>query len=299
MANNENLTRAEAADRAALLSSHRYLVDLDVSGSEASFPVTTTVSFSCATPGASTWLDHIADVVSVELNGEQLDVSKVVDGARIHLHNLLAENTATITANATYMNTGEGLHRFVDPVDNETYLYTQFESADARRMYACFEQPDLKAEFELRVTAPSHWQVVSNNPSPEATPLRDGVSRWEFEPTPVMSTYITALVAGPYHRVDDVYEGAHGSYPLGVYCRSSLAQYLDVDDILLITKQGFAFFEEQFKVPYPFAKYDQLFVPEFNAGAMENAGCVTFLEDLIFRSRVTDASYEQRANTIL
>jgi len=299
MANNENLTRAEAANRAALLSSHRYIVDLDLSGSEATFPVVTTVTFGCATPGASTWLDHIADVQSVELNGELLDVAKVVDGARIQLPKLLAENTARITAFGTYMNTGEGLHRFVDPVDNETYLYTQFESADARRMFACFEQPDLKAEFELRVTAPSHWQVVSNNPTPAASAVRDGISRWEFEATPVMSTYITALVAGPYHRVDDVYEGAHGSYPLGVYCRKSLAQYLDVDDILLITKQGFAFFEEQFKVPYPFAKYDQLFVPEFNAGAMENAGCVTFLEDLIFRSRVTDASYEQRANTIL
>ena len=299
MANNENLTRAEAADRAVLLDSHRYVVDLDLSGSEATFPVTTTVTFSCATPGATTWLDHIADVQSVELNGEQLDASAVVRGARIELANLLAENTAIVKAAATYMNTGEGLHRFVDPVDNETYLYTQFESADARRMYACFEQPDLKAEFELRVTAPSHWQVVSNNPSPVPTPVREGVARWEFEATPVMSTYITALVAGPYHRVDDAYEGAHGTYPLGVYCRNSLAQYLDVDDILLITKQGFAFFEEQFKVPYPFAKYDQLFVPEFNAGAMENAGCVTFLEDLIFRSRVTDASYEQRANTIL
>ncbi len=299
MANNENLTRAEAADRAAQLSSHRYVVDLDLSGSDATFPVVTTVTFGCSSPGTSTWLDHIADVQAVKLNGEQLDVSAVVNGARIELPNLRAENTATITANATYMNTGEGLHRFVDPVDNETYLYTQFESADARRMYACFEQPDLKAEFELRVTAPAHWQVVSNSPTPEPTAVRAGVARWEFEATPVMSTYITALVAGPYHRVDDVYEGAHGSYPLGVYCRSSLAQYLDVDDILLITKQGFAFFEEQFKVPYPFAKYDQLFVPEFNAGAMENAGCVTFLEDLIFRSRVTDASYEQRANTIL
>ncbi|HBJ73246.1 MAG TPA: aminopeptidase N, partial [Actinobacteria bacterium] len=201
MANNENLTRAEAVNRAALLSSHRYIVDLDLSGSEATFPVVTTVTFGCATPGASTWLDHIADVQSVELNGELLDVAKVVDGARIELPKLLAENTAKITAYGTYMNTGEGLHRFVDPVDNETYLYTQFESADARRMFACFEQPDLKAEFELRVTAPSHWQVVSNNPTPAASTVRDGISRWEFEATPVMSTYITALVAGPYHRV--------------------------------------------------------------------------------------------------
>ncbi len=299
MANNENITRAEAADRAQLINSQGYVVDLDLTGDAQTFTVTTIATFGCRTPGASTWLDHIAQIRSVELNGVALDVAAVVDGARISLPNLQADNTVVVTADAHYMNTGEGLHRFVDPVDNETYLYTQFESADARRMYACFEQPDLKATFELRVTAPSHWQVVSNSTSPAPVAVSAGVSRWEFEPAPRMSTYITALVAGPYFKVEDSYVGVYGTYPLGIYCRQSLSQYLDSDDILLITKQGFAFFEEQFKVGYPFGKYDQLFVPEFNAGAMENAGCVTFLEDLIFRSRVTDASYEQRANTIL
>jgi aminopeptidase N len=197
------------------------------------------------------------------------------------------------------MNTGEGLHRFVDPVDNETYLYTQFESADARRMYACFEQPDLKATFQLTVTAPDHWQVISNAPTPEPAAAGTKTATWTFEPAPRMSTYITALVAGPYHVVRDEYVGPNGTYPLGIFCRASLAQYLDSDDIFELTKQGFAFFEEQFGVPYAFTKYDQLFVPEFNAGAMENAGCVTFLEDFVFRSRVTQAAYEQRANTIL
>jgi aminopeptidase N len=205
----------------------------------------------------------------------------------------------TIVANCTYMNTGEGLHRFVDPVDDETYLYTQFESADARRMYACFEQPDLKATFQLTVTAPDHWQVISNAPTPVPVPAGDGAATWNFEPAPRMSTYITALVAGPYFVVRDEYVGPNGTYPLGVYCRASLAEYLDSEDIFELTKQGFAFFEEQFGVPYAFTKYDQLFVPEFNAGAMENAGCVTFLEDFVFRSRVTQAAYEQRANTIL
>jgi aminopeptidase N len=299
MANNENLTRAEAAERAGLIETHAYVVDLDLTGTEPQFRAVTTATFSCRTPGATTWIDHIADIREVELNGVALDVSEVADGARIALPGLLAENTVTITADAHYMNTGEGLHRFVDPVDDETYLYTQFESADARRMYACFEQPDLKATFELRVTAPSHWRIISNSPAPAPVPVSDTTARWEFAPSDRMSTYITALVAGPYALVEDAYEGPHGTYPLGIYCRQSLAQYLDADDILLITKQGFAFFEEQFKVPYPFGKYDQLFVPEFNAGAMENAACVTFLEDLIFRSRVTDASYEQRANTIL
>ena len=299
MSTHENVTRAEAAARAALIETRAYRVDLDLT-SDTLFRSVTTVEFGCATPGADTWIDLIAPTVhAVELNGRPLDVSAVRDGARIALPGLQADNVAVITADCAYMNTGEGLHRFVDPVDDEVYLYTQFESADARRMYACFEQPDLKATFQLSVTAPAHWKVVSNSPSPAPTPVREGIAHWAFEPTQRMSTYITALVAGPYFEVRDAYDGAFGTYPLGIYCRNSLAPYLDADDILLITKQGFAFFEDQFQTPYPFGKYDQLFVPEFNAGAMENAGCVTFHEDLVFRSRVTDAAYEQRANTIL
>ena len=233
------------------------------------------------------------------LNGRELDPNDVVDGARIDLPDLARDNTVTIVAQCRYMNTGEGLHRFIDPVDDEAYLYTQFESADARRMYACFEQPDLKANFQLTVTAPDHWQVISNSPTPDPEPAGPGMAVWNFDASPRMSTYITALVAGPYHVVRDSYTGPHGTYPLGVFCRASLAEHLDADDIFELTKQGFAFFEEQFQIPYAFGKYDQLFVPEFNAGAMENAGCVTFLEDFVFRSRVTQAAYEQRANTIL
>ncbi len=300
MAGHENLTRAEAQERAALIDSHAYAVDLDLTTGPTTFRSTTTATFGCRTPGSTTWIDLIAPtVISVTLNGTALDVATVVREARITLPDLSAENTLVVVADCAYMNTGEGLHRFVDPVDDEVYLYTQFESADARRMYACFEQPDLKATFQLTVTAPAHWKVVSNAPTPAPESTGKDVARWAFEPTPRMSTYITALVAGPYHEVRDSYTGAYGTYPLGVYCRESLAQYLDADDILLITKQGFAFFESQFQTPYAFGKYDQLFVPEFNAGAMENAGCVTFLEDLIFRSRVTDTAYEQRANTIL
>jgi aminopeptidase N len=300
MAGHENITRAEAKDRSSLIESRAYDVVLDLTTGEQTFNTITTATFGCRQPGAQTWIDLIAPTVhSVVLNGVALDVAQAVDGSRITLPNLAADNTVVITAAGAYMNTGEGLHRFVDPVDDETYLYTQFESADARRMYACFEQPDLKATFALSVTAPSHWKVVSNVASPESAPVSEGVARWNFEPSARMSTYITALVAGPFHEVRDSYTGPHGTYPMGVFCRESLAQYLDADDIFALTKQGFAFFEEQFKTPYPFGKYDQLFVPEFNAGAMENAGCVTFLEDLVFRSRVTDASYEQRANTIL
>ena len=294
----QNITRAEARERAAGITAQRYAADLDLTAPGDTFSSTTTVTFDATVP--STWLDLIAPRVRrVTLNGTELDVAAVARDSRIHLDGLAAHNTVVVEADCAYMNTGEGLHRFVDPVDDETYLYTQFESADARRMYACFEQPDLKGEFALTVTAPDHWQVVSNSPTPEPVPVRDGVARWTFEPTPRISTYITALVAGPYHRVRDSYTGQFGTYPMDVYCRASLAQYLDADDILGITKEGFAFYEDQFGVPYPFAKYDQLFVPEFNAGAMENAGCVTFLEDFVFRSRETDAAYEQRANTIL
>ncbi|MBU6245078.1 MAG: aminopeptidase N [Actinomycetales bacterium] len=300
MAGDENLTRAEAQERAALIATTSYEVDLDLSGTGDTFLTRTTASFTCRQPGASTWIDLIAPAVrSVQLNGRDLDVAEVVDGARIMLPGLAESNTVVIEADGHYMNTGEGLHRFVDPVDGETYLHTQFESADARRVYACFEQPDLKATFQLTVTAPAHWKVVSNAATPVASPAGDGLARWEFEPSARMSTYITALAAGPYHEVRSAYEGPHGTYPLGVFCRASLAEYLDADDILLLTRQGFEFFEAQFEVPYPFGKYDQLFVPEFNAGAMENAGCVTFREDMVFRSRVTDAAYEQRANTIL
>lgn len=300
----ENLSRTECAERRAVIGSVDYTVDLDLSlvgGPDASptFSSITTVEFE-AREGASTWIDLIASAVhSIELNGQQLDPAEVFNGARIQLDNLHAHNSLTVVADCLYMRSGEGLHRFVDPVDEETYLYTQFEVADSRRMYTCFEQPSLKATFQLSVNAPSHWEVVSNSPTPEAAKIDEKISRWEFERSALMSTYITALVAGPYHVVRDSYTGPHGTYPLGIFCRKSLADHLDADDIFELTKQGFAFYEKTFDMPYSFGKYDQLFVPEFNAGAMENAGCVTFLEDYVFRSRVTDAAYEQRANTIL
>ena len=300
MSASENMTRAETQDRSSLIAVQSYDVVVDVTGSEATFRSTTTVQFTCGTPGSSTWIDLIAPTVhSVTLNGVSLDVDTVVAGNRITLPDLLADNTVVVDATCALVNTGEGLHRFIDPVDKETYLYSQFETADSRRMYASFEQPDLKATFQLTVTAPSHWHVVSNSPTPDPTAHGDGTATWAFEPTPRMSTYITALVAGPYHRVSDTYTGAYGTYPLDIYCRESLAKFLDPDEIFTVTKQGFAYFEKQFATPYPFAKYDQLFVPEFNAGAMENAGCVTIMEDMVFRSRVTHAAYEQRSNTIL
>ena len=297
-----NITRDEAAARASLVRVDRIEAELDLTTAADSptFPVRTRVHFEAARPGEATWVDHVAPAVRrVVLNGEELDPAVAFDGFRISLPAVAEHNELVVESDAAYMRTGEGLHRFTDPVDKEVYLYSQFEVADARRVYACFDQPDLKAAFTFVVDAPAHWTVLSNSPTPEPEPLPLGNARWRFDATARISTYITAIVAGPYHGVHSEYAGPHGTYPFGVYCRRSLAEHLDADDILLITEQGFAFFEEAFGTPYPFAKYDQVFVPEFNAGAMENAGCVTFLEDLVFRSRVTDAAYEARANTIL
>jgi aminopeptidase N len=293
------LARDEAAARAGLLDVLTYDIELDLTTSDATFASTSTVSFRCTTPGAGTWIDLVApQVVSATLNGVPIEVSGYT-GQRLPVAGLAAENTLVVVAECAYSRTGEGLHRLVDPVDDEVYLYSQFEMADAQRVYACFDQPDLKAAYTFHVTAPDHWQVVSNTPTPLPSPVREGVARWDFPTTARMSTYITALVAGAFHVVRDEYAGPHGTYPLGVFCRNSMAPHLDAHRILEETKQGFAFFEDAFGHPYPFGKYDQLFVPEYNAGAMENAGCVTLMEDYIFRSRVTEVAYENRANTIL
>lgn len=304
----ENLTRAEARERAAVVDVHSYDVTLDLTTGSESFGSTTVVRFA-ARPGADTFIDLIAPHVhEVVLNGRTLDVDAVVADSRIALTDLAEENELTVVAECAYMNTGEGLHRFVDPVDDEVYLYSQFEVADSRRVFSVFEQPDLKATFTFAVTAPAHWTVVSNSPTPSPVPVTPGAhsastapaARWSFEPTPVLSSYVTAIVAGPYHRVDGALTSTDGrTIPLGVLCRASLAEHLDADEILDITRSGFAFFEKAFDMPYQFAKYDQIFVPEFNAGAMENAGAVTFLESYVFRSKVPEATVERRAVTIL
>ncbi|WP_395639026.1 aminopeptidase N [Pseudolysinimonas sp.] len=290
----ENLTRIEAQERKSLVSVVSYDVHLDLTTGPETFRSTTTVVFG-ATAGASTFIDAItAQVHAITLNGEAMDVS-ASDGTRIQLDSLAAENTLVVDADFRYTNTGEGLHRFVDPVDGEAYLYSQFEVPDARQVYAVFEQPDLKATFTFRVTAPENWVVVSNSPTPEPV---DGV--WTFPATPRISSYITAIVAGPYDSVRSELTSSDGRViPLGVYARKSLMRFVDHDYIFDITRKGFAYFEEKFGYPYPFEKYDQLFVPEFNAGAMENAGAVTFTETYVFRAKVTDAIRERRVVTIL
>ncbi|MEV7284007.1 aminopeptidase N [Streptomyces sp. NPDC093252] len=293
-----NLTREEAQARAKLLTVDSYEIDLDLSGAQegGTYRSVTTVRFEVAEGGAETFIDLVAPQVhEVTLNGDALDPAEVFEDSRIALPGLAAgPNELRVVADCAYTNTGEGLHRFVDPVDDQAYLYTQFEVPDARRVFASFEQPDLKATFQFTVKAPAGWTVISNSPTPEP---RDDI--WTFAPTPRISSYITALIVGPYHSVHSVYEKDGQSVPLGIYCRPSLAEHLDSDAIFEVTRQGFDWFQEKFAYAYPFEKYDQLFVPEFNAGAMENAGAVTIRDQYVFRSKVTDAAYEVRAETIL
>jgi len=294
-----NLTRVEAQQRKALVSVTSYEIALDLTTGSETFASTTRVTFTAA-DGASTFIDAVtAAVHSITLNGAALDTA-VADGTRIALDGLAAENVLEVVADFAYTNSGEGLHRFVDPVDGEVYLYSQFEVPDSRRVYPVFEQPDLKATFQFTVTAPSAWQVVSNQPTPVPVSAGSTSSTWTFEPTPILSSYVTALIAGPYAVVRSELTSSDGRViPLGLFCRKSLSEFLDPDYIFEKTRQGFAYFEEKFQYPYPFAKYDQLFVPEFNAGAMENAGAITFTEAYVFRSKVTDAVKERRVVTIL
>ncbi|MCH6229394.1 aminopeptidase N [Microbacterium sp. CFH 31415] len=296
----ENLTRSEAQERRAIIDTHSYEVALDLTKGAEVFSSRTVVRFS-ATPGADTFIDLIArEIREVTLNGRSIDPATAFAESRIALAGLEAENELVIDADCLYTNTGEGLHRFVDPVDDEVYLYSQFEVPDSRRVYAVFEQPDLKATFQFTVTAPAAWKVVSNSPTPEPEAHGDGSATWTFEATPRISSYITALIAGPYEATFSELTSSSGRViPLGVYGRKSLWQHLDADYIFEKTRQGFAYFEDKFDYAYPFAKYDQLFVPEFNAGAMENAGAVTFTESYVFRSKVTDAVKERRVVTIL
>ena len=294
-----NIARDDAHRRAQQVAVISYAVDLDLT-TEDTFRSQTVMQLHCRQPEAKTWLDLVAaQVQSLTIDGEEVAVE--FDGEHLQLPALAeGDHEIRVTADCNYMHSGEGLHRFTDPADGEVYLYTQHEPMDACRVFACMDQPDLKATWQLTVTAPAEWTVLSCSPTPDPEAAGDGMSRWVFDPTPRISTYITALVAGRYSGFTDSVTVDGRTIPLGVYCRTSLVEHLEYEQIFDITKRGFEFFTEQFGTQYPFAKYDQVMVPEFNAGAMENAGCVTFHEDYaIFRSRVTEAARDWRANTIL
>ncbi|MER7168940.1 aminopeptidase N [Micromonospora sp. NPDC000207] len=286
-----SLTRVEATARGALITVTSYQVDIDLTGDGDRFRSRVTIRFR-ARPQTETFVEvRPARLLAVRLNDADLDPATLTDN-RLTLPGLRVENTLTVEAEMAYSNTGEGMHRFVDPADGETYLYAMSFLDEVQRIFAAFDQPDLKAPVTLSVTAPPTWTVAANgalaaNPSP---------GRWEFAPTEPIATYLFSLVAGAWH----VRQDSHDGIPLAVYCRRSLAAYLDadLDEILTVTRQCLDRFHQLFAERYPFGKYDQAFVPEFNAGAMENPGLVTFRDDYVFRSVVTEAERERRATTI-
>jgi aminopeptidase N len=292
-----NLTLDEARERAALVSDPRYDITLDLTG-ERSFRSETVIRFRCSGPGAETFVDLTAnEVLSIELNGGAIEPDLAYDDNRIRLTGLASENELRIVADCTFFGAEFGMHRFVDPVDSNVYAHTHFEPFGAHRVYACFDQPDLKGEFDFHAVVPEGWLAISNaRPAGDPEPAGPDTVRWSFETTRRISTYITAVCAGPYHAVRE----RHRDIDLGLYCRQSLAPFMDSDELFEITRQGFDFFEPAFGYPYMFGgKYDQIFIPESNTGAMEDAACVTFNDIYLFRSRVTDAARERRAETIL
>ena len=300
----ENLTRDEAAARARLLDVQDTIVHLDLTRGEETFGVTAEITFACAEPGVASFLDATCvDVGEVLLNGEALDLDDVVEETRIVLPRLAEQNTVRVVATMPYKHEGKGLHRFVDPGDDRVYLHSQFEPFDAHLVYPCFDQPDLKTTFTLAVDAPADWVVVSNE-LVEDRPAAGTAGTWRFATTPRLSTYFTALVAGQYreYRHDATSPAVDGrELPMAVYCRHSLASSVekDLDELVEVTHQGLAWMSDAFGHAYPFSKYDQLFVPEFSAGAMENPGCITFSESFVFRSKVTDTRHERRGEVVL
>ncbi|USQ74993.1 aminopeptidase N [Ornithinimicrobium cryptoxanthini] len=300
-----NLTHAECAERARTISLRSQRVELDLSGApdpaQRTFRAVSTVTFGATTD--ETWIDIVADsVIAATLNGTPLDVS-TYDGARLVIAGLEAENELRVEADCVYSVTGEGLHRFTDPEDDNTYLYTHFEPTDSRRLYPVFEQPDLKAEFTFVVTAPQDWEILSGQPEVGRT-TADGCATVTFAPTPPLSSYITAVAAGPYHRVESTWsveraDGSRQEIPLTVLCRRTMVPHFDADDVLTVTHQGLDFFDRHFGFPYPWGKYDQIFVPEYNIGAMENPGLVTFTEQYLHRGTSTRAQRQGRASTVM
>ncbi len=295
------ITRQQTSERAALLTVDSYTVHLDLTRGESVFGSTSVIVFDCAEPGTPSYADLIAETVhEITLNGAPIDPATACADGRIALPGLAARNELRVVADCGYATDSKGMHRAVDSADGNVYCYTNCEPADARRVFASFEQPDLKATFAFGVTAPAHWVVLSNQPAPEPEPAGDGVAVWRFAPTPRISTYLTAVVAGEYHLVRDTHTTPDGQViPLGLACRASLAPYLEAADVFAVTRAGLDYYSRLFESRYPFAKYDQVFVPEFSAGAMENVGCVTFSERMLFRSKVTGQMYELRATVIL
>ncbi|WP_307127544.1 aminopeptidase N [Streptomyces sp. B1I3] len=285
------LTRNEAQTRAQLLDVHRYTIDLDLTTGEGTFDSRTVIGFT-ATASGDTFVELKPETLrSISLDGQPLDPAGLA-GNRYPLTGLTAgPHELRVDAAMRYSRTGEGMHRFTDPADGHTYVYTQLFMDDVQRVFAAFDQPDLKSVFDLTVTAPEGWTVLGNG-----TATRSTEGHWSIAPTPPISTYLVAVAAGPWHSVTT----HHAGLPFGIHCRRSLAPHLDADadEILTVTRACYDRYHEKFDEPYPFDSYDQAFVPEFNAGAMENPGLVTFRDEFIYRSAVTDTERQTRAMVI-
>ncbi|WND38120.1 aminopeptidase N [Streptomyces sp. BB1-1-1] len=288
------LTRDEAQTRARLLDVHHYAIDLDLTRGDETFGSRTVIRFTVR--GDTDTTDTFVEVKPAELRTATLDGHPLdpdtLDENRLALKNLTpGEHELRVEAAMRYSSTGEGMHRFTDPADGETYVYTQLFLDDVQRVFAAFDQPDLKAVFDLTVTAPQGWTVLSNGVTEHT-----GEGHWKAATTPPVSTYLVAVAAGPWHSV----RTEHRGLPFGIHCRRSLAPHLDADaeELFEVTRGCFDRYHEKFTEPYPFDSYDQAFVPEFNAGAMENPGLVTFRDEFVFRSAVTDTQRQTRAMVI-
>jgi aminopeptidase N len=296
------ITRTQSAERARLLRVDTYHVSLDLTREEQAFGSTSVIRFSCTEPGTGTYVDLIADTVhEITLNGRSIDPAAAHRDGRIALDGLAADNELRVTASIAYSTDGGGLGRYTDSADGKAYTYTNCEPSDARRIFANFEQPDLKAVFHLEITAPAHWTVLANTPSPKPSPATaDGAATWTFPPTERLSTYLVCVCAGEYAVIGGTHTTPRGQVvPLELAARASLAEYLEPAEMFEITGQGLDFFTELFDCDFPYPKYGQIFVPEFRAGAMENPGLITFSEQLLFRSKVTDSRYETRAMVVM
>jgi aminopeptidase N len=292
-----SLTRVEAEERSKLLEVGRYDIHVDLTGmlEGTDFRAVSTVRFSCRRPGASTFVDAAADVVSATLNGVAIRDDQISAG-RIELNDLAADNVLIVESVQADTSAGTRAHRSVDPSDNEVYFWTTFEPDEARFAWACFDQPDLKAPHGFTVLAPDRWTVVSNSGDPVVTPHDGGAQRWQFPDTPPLSTYVAVVNAGPFHEIRSERDG----FDLGLLCRRSLAPFLerDAEELFEVTAQGLVFYGDRFNLPFPQRKYDQVFVPDMG-GAMENFGCVTWSDMSVYRSTPTYSDRERRAIVLL
>ncbi len=286
-----SLTVAEARARAEALDVHSYDLELDLTAGDHTFGSSTRIRFTARTK-TSTFLDVAPERMrSVELDGGALSTAELSD-QRFPLELTVGEHELVVRADMTYRNDGEGMHRSVDPADANVYLYVMSFLDAAPSVFACFDQPDLKAAYRVRVTAPPGWTVLGNTRADEVSP-----GRWELAPSQPMATYFVTLLAGPYHSLSRDHDGIR----LGLHCSRSLAEHLDkdADELFGVTAAGFDEYHRLFGIRYPFGDYSQAFVPQFNAGAMENPGCVTFRDEMVFRSRVPDAAHSGRARVIV